>query len=301
MDILYHKRLKPVIRYIEQNYNSQLNLVQVAQMAHLSPYYFHRVFKAVSGETLADFIRRLRMEEAARLLFYNNSNVTNVAMELGFSSSQSLAKAFKKHFDLTPSDFRQCKSLGELSKLLEKSKIGRSQRNFGHAAEQSAVYANAELNKGREIMKTQFMAARSLAYVRVNGPYGENYQPAVQKLYGWAGPKGLAGGESIFIYHDNPEVTALEKCRTDICISVPEGTQVSGEIELCQLPEGVYATEREPVTEKVHYAQHWESLMGQIVETGIELDDRPCFELYYQYDPATGHGDVGFFTPVKVD
>ncbi len=60
----YHQKLKPVIRYLEQHYNTQLNLEDVARLALLSPYHFHRVFKAVTGETLNEYLRRLRLQQA---------------------------------------------------------------------------------------------------------------------------------------------------------------------------------------------------------------------------------------------
>ncbi len=99
----YHKRLLPVIRFLETNFDQPFNLEEVARMAYLSPYHFHRIFKAVVGETLNDYLRRLRMEKAANHLFYKKLSVVDVALSMGFSSSQAFAKAFKQHFGLTAS------------------------------------------------------------------------------------------------------------------------------------------------------------------------------------------------------
>ena len=80
-------------------------------------------------------------------------------------------------------------------------------------------------------MKTVEMDARTLAYIRVTGPYGEGYDAVCNRLHQWAAPRALEGGEWIFIYHDNPQVTPPAQCRTDIGVTVPVGTQGTGEVE----------------------------------------------------------------------
>ncbi|PSW06628.1 AraC family transcriptional regulator [Photobacterium lipolyticum] len=295
----YQLRLVPVIRYLEKNYNQPLNLFEVAELAHLSPFHFHRIFKAVTNETLADFIRRLKLQNAAQTLFYKNHSITRVALDYGFSSSQSLAKAFRGYYGLAPSEFKNCQTVNEFSLLLQKSKIGHVLSKQGHEATSFIGYSLPCHQQWSETMKTEVFKKRLLAYTRVTGPYGENYEPASAKLYQWAGAKGLSDGECLFIYHDNPDITPAEKCRTDICITVPDDTEVSGEIELQELPEGGYASIRGTVTEKSQYGQYWQELLGQVVESGLECDKRPCFELYHSYDCETGVADVSFYTAIK--
>lgn len=122
MRIDYQQRLAPVIRFLEKHFNEPLNLPEVAALANLSPYHFHRTFKAVQGETLADFIRRLRLEAAADDLFKSKQPVLNIALDYGFSSAQSLAKAFKQHFGVTPTAFRDCDTYQQFSELTRNSK-----------------------------------------------------------------------------------------------------------------------------------------------------------------------------------
>lgn len=300
MRINYNKRLAPVIRYLEQHFNDpKLNLPKVADLANLSPYHFHRTFKAFQGETLADYIRRLRLEAAANDLFLSKPAVLNIALEYGFSSSQSLAKAFKQHFGVTPTAFRDCENHQQFSELTRNSKIGHALRKKGYATNSSDSYTDVELKIWRTKMETQNFAATKLAYIRVNGPYGEGYEEPAGRLYQWAGIKGLAGNTCIFIYHDNPEITPADKCRTDICLMVPEHTEVPNGIELQDFPGGQYAVVRQTITEKSQYPLAWDNLMAKVVESGIENDDRPCFELYHSFDPETQHADVSFCTAVK--
>ncbi|MFN3015852.1 GyrI-like domain-containing protein [Vibrio coralliilyticus] len=299
MRVDYKKRLTPVIRYLEKHFNQPLNLPEVAALANLSPYHFHRTFKAVQGETLADYIRRLRLAAAADDLFKSKQPILNIALEYGFSSSQSLAKAFKQHYGVTPTEFRDCEDYQEFSKLARNSKIGHTLRKNGNEGESGDPYTGSEPTMWSKTMEIQKFEATKLAYVRVTGPYGEGYQEPSSRLYQWAGMKGLAENTCIFIFHDNPEITPNDKCRTDICLMVPEDTEVPGNIELQDFPGGDYAVMRQKITEPNQYSKAWDDLMSNVINSGMENDDRPCFELYHSYDPVTQHSDVSFCTAIK--
>ncbi|MCM5507966.1 GyrI-like domain-containing protein [Vibrio sp. SCSIO 43169] len=299
MRVDYKKRLTPVIRYLEKHFNQPLNLPEVAALANLSPYHFHRTFKAVQGETLADYIRRLRLAAAADDLFKSKQPILNIALEYGFSSSQSLAKAFKQHYGVTPTEFRDCENYQEFSKLARNSKIGHTLRKNGNEGESGDPYTGSEPMMWSKTMEIQKFEATKLAYIRVTGPYGEGYQEPSSRLYQWAGMKGLAENTCIFIFHDNPEITPNDKCRTDICLMVPEDTEVPGNIELQDFPGGDYAVMRQKITEPNQYSEAWDDLMSNVINSGMENDDRPCFELYHSYDPVTQHSDVSFCTAIK--
>lgn len=295
----YHLKLKPVIRYLEKNYNTQLNLEDVARIASLSPYHFHRVFKAVTNETLNDYLRRLRLQQAAQDLFYKKPAVIDVALEYGFSSSQSFAKAFRKYFNMSPTDVRSCPSVELFSIAIQNSKMGHQLSKNGNDSTDADSYTSPHTKQRRVTMERKQFEPTTLAYVRVTGPYGENYEPAIGKLYQWAGAEGVADATCIFIYHDNPELTPVDKCRTDICLMVPESVKIAGDIELQAFVGGEYATLRTTITDKQQYGPAWNDHISQIVDLGIEMDDRPCFELYHSYDAEKGITDVSFCSAIK--
>ncbi len=84
--------------------------------------------RRVVGETVAEFTRRLRLEKAAnRLLDGSGDDVTAIALECGFSSSQNFARAFRRRFDLTPTEFRS-------------RKTGHISSKQGNAASLRAIY-----------------------------------------------------------------------------------------------------------------------------------------------------------------
>jgi len=293
-------QIKEVVRYLEQHYSEPLNLEQAAKIANLSPFHFHRVFKALVGETVAEFIRRMRHEKAAQSLMFQDKSVTTVAFEFGFSSSQAMARSFKTYLGVTPSQIKECQTVESYSALMRNSKIGSILRKNRYELPDGLSYSEFKLNQsGKVEMKTENHPQRTIAYVRVVGPYGENYEPAVQKLYLWAGAKGVTG-ECLFIYHDNPDITPADKCRTDIALVVPDEIKPSNGIEVTTVPAGSYAVLRKTVEEKPQYGQFWNQLIEETVAQGIELDERPCFELYHAYDQQTGRADVSFCEAIKV-
>ncbi|WP_087017600.1 AraC family transcriptional regulator [Thaumasiovibrio subtropicus] len=296
----YHQKLLPVIRYLETHFNEPLQLEDTAAMANISPYHFHRVFKLVTGEPFAAYLRRLKMEQAVAWLLYHKRSVTDVALTLGFSSSQSFSKAFNKHFGVTPSEMRGCADLAAFYQLLGKnSKFGHLYSKDEHAPTWSLIHTDSQPPQRRINMEIQQFEKMHVAFVRVTGPYGKNYEQACGQLYQWVEMNQLPLQPAIFIYHDNPEITAPDHCRTDICTPVPEGTSASSGVEIKTLPGGKYAFTRQQVTEKAQYGEYWEALIADIVEAKLEMDDRPCFEYYHHFDPDTYTADVSFCTALK--
>src|SRR5271169_5084739 len=103
----YAQRINLVIDYLRGNLDRQVKLKEQARVACLSEFHFHRIFSAVSGETLNNFTNRLRLEKAARLLRYSDQSVTDIALDCGFSSSATFSRAFRSGYDTSPSQFRK--------------------------------------------------------------------------------------------------------------------------------------------------------------------------------------------------
>lgn len=282
----YRERLTPVLRALEQD--PDLSIEALASRACLSLYHFHRVFTAVVGEASGEMCRRLRMQRAAWQLCYTDASVTAIALGAGLGSSQAFAKAFRHHYGCTPGAFRR-----------DKGKNGHLDRKEGHAWQGALPYAEGHSSARSNTMNTVEMDARTLAYIRVTGPYGEGYDAVCHRLHQWAAPRGLEGGEWIFIYHDNPEVTPPAQCRTDIGISVPVGTLGAGEVEIQLIPAGRYAQSRYLITDRSQYGERWQEHIADIVAAGLAFGAGPCFELYHSVSNDPLRDDVSFCSSVR--
>ncbi len=103
----YTHKISLVSQYVREHLQEKLDLAQLAQVAHLSPYHFHRIFRALSGETVHSFVNRLRMEYAANRLKFTDWKIGDIASSAGFDNPETFSRAFVKHFGHPPRDFRK--------------------------------------------------------------------------------------------------------------------------------------------------------------------------------------------------
>ncbi len=306
MAALYRSRINLAVDYIERNLGRDFALEEIAAVAGFSKYHFHRIFHTFTGETLFQFIQRLRLEKGATMLLNDPAKpVTDIALECGFAGSSSFAKSFKQYFGYTATNWRD---LGHAACMSESnpgkadSKRGQQLRNAGKAVVPSNVYieyvSNTQIwryelmENVNRVVEVKELPETTLAYVRYVGPYkgdGQLFEGLFGRLFQWAGPRNLLRfpeTQIIIIYHDNPEITDEAKLRVSVSISVPVDTAVDGEIGKMVLPAGKYALARFELSSD-EYQEAWDWVYRTwLPESGYQPDDRPCFEMYHN-DPKT--------------
>ena len=128
----------------------------------------------------------------------------------------------------------------------------------------------------------------TVAYIRHRGSYSKIGE-AFGRLLRWAGPRGLFNrpdARTLAIYHDDPDVTPESKLTSSACLSVPPGTDVSGEVGLMNVPGGLFAVCHCEISED-QFHEVWNWLMADwFPSSGYQPDDRMCYELYLN-DPKT--------------
>src|SRR5579883_3000665 len=95
----YVARVNRAIDHVTRNLAEPLKLDEVAKVACFSPFHFHRIFRAVTGETLHDFVKRVRLERALYLMAHRDGpSLTEVALACGFGSSSDFSRSFRAQF-----------------------------------------------------------------------------------------------------------------------------------------------------------------------------------------------------------
>ena len=79
-------RILKVLVYIEEHLDEEMTLEKMAEIAAISPFYFHRLFHAYIGETANDYIKKLRLQKAEERLRYSDETITKIALEVGYES-----------------------------------------------------------------------------------------------------------------------------------------------------------------------------------------------------------------------
>jgi AraC family transcriptional regulator len=112
----HHERIENVQQYIREHIDEPLNRGVLASVACFSVPHLHRIFAACIGESMACYIRRVRMERAGRKLRMGAVDITEVALAAGYRTHAAFSKAFKQQFGLSPREFRKldCRTASQL-------------------------------------------------------------------------------------------------------------------------------------------------------------------------------------------
>ena len=94
--------LSKAIEYIENHLDQEISFDEAAQIACCSTYYFQRIFSYVAGISLAEYIRRRRMTQAAFELQGTNKRVLEIALKYGYASPTSFNRAFQSVHGISP-------------------------------------------------------------------------------------------------------------------------------------------------------------------------------------------------------
>ncbi|NLD47222.1 MAG: helix-turn-helix domain-containing protein [Clostridiaceae bacterium] len=94
------------LNYIENNINERISLDDISIYTGISKYYLHRMFKALTGETLIDYVQSRKLTSSINELISTNMRIIDIAMEYGFDHEQSYIRAFRKKFGYTPQKVR---------------------------------------------------------------------------------------------------------------------------------------------------------------------------------------------------
>ncbi|PFE05097.1 AraC family transcriptional regulator [Bacillus cereus] len=103
----YETQIQKAIDYIEVNVMEKQTLSNLARIAGFSEYHFHRVFQALVGDTVMEYVRKRRLARAAYQLSHTEEKILDIALEHGFQSHETFIRAFKKLFQMTPSSYRK--------------------------------------------------------------------------------------------------------------------------------------------------------------------------------------------------
>ncbi len=228
MENQYVKRINYTIDYIRANVEKDLSLNAIAKLVHFSPFHFHRIFKTLTNETLNQFVSRTRLERAATLMKTDYElHALDAALAVGYESAEGFSRAFKKHFGVSPGKW-------DRNLPLEDRKISQV---FAELPAYTAEELEAQAEFKVELMER---LEQRIAYVRVDNSYSDfdRIKAAYHQLIEWY--QSIGGNpeeETLYgMSQDDPDITRLEDCRFDWCLSIPSGVQVTGDISVRRLP-----------------------------------------------------------------
>jgi AraC family transcriptional regulator len=254
----YARRIERVADYLIDHLDGDVDLHRLAEEAHLSAYHFHRVYHGMTGETVAETVRRLRLHRAAMKLISSDIAIALLAKEAGYRSVQAFNRAFSQSYAMPPAAYREKQSRAVL-------------RTPPFQAKESDMY---------EITIKQTSPVR-VAALRHEGEY-MNIGAAFERLNIWAAGQGLLDGVVRWfgIYHDDPAATPARDLRSDACLAIPPDVTPAAGYRITATPAGRCAmlVYKGPYS-SLEKPYRW--LYGEwLPASGEEPADAPCFEEY---------------------
>ncbi len=275
--------INEALAYIYKYIDTNIALAELARLSSVSKYHFHRIFKEETGEKLFERIRAIRLQKAANLLISNRySSISEIALLCGYSSHSPFIKAFKKRFDLTPTQWKNGEYLNYSKKNLT---------------------LNEQINKDFYTLDPLIKVAkkRSCAYIRHKG-YDIRVKKTWQRLMAFAYEEKLTSTVQIGVFHDNPVITPYEDCQYVAAFEVdttfiPRNSISKFEIEesLCAIfhYEGVYGD----VTKLMVYIYNF-----WLPSSGYEAKTLPAYAIYDKNHFLDNNKDfiLDFYVPISV-
>ena len=284
----YHERILRVLTHIQAHLDTTLDLPELARVACFSSFHFHRIFAAMTGETIADHVRRLRLERAALELRAGGSPVIQVALAAGYEAHAAFTRAFKSAYGVSPADFRR--AAGPVLPLSAPSGV-----HFRPGVPPTTFNTNHLANMNLKVIIKKMKPLR-VAYLRHVGPY-EEVKPTWFDLVARLSADKQIRPRALFIGvgHDNPAVTPAAELRYDACITVDETYTPQPPVELQTLVGGDYAVAKNCPLGKIKDAFGY--LYGKwLTRSSRELQPAPGFVILLnardQVPPAKQRVDI---------
>jgi AraC family transcriptional regulator len=217
LDTQWIERITEALDLLAVRLDDPPSLQELASAAGYCQFHFHRVWRALLAETVGQTIARLRIAAAQQRLRTSEANITRVAMDGGFATPQSFARAFRRVTGLTPSEF----VAGDLPQI--------------DVADNCAATVRVELRPGCTLV----------ALRREGGAYRE-LNTLFARVWEWAQESGrLANLQGIYgLPMDDPLSVPEAQLRYDACLALGEDVDPPAPFHRVVLPSGQYASLR---------------------------------------------------------
>ena len=259
--IPYDARLRRVVHYIHDNPAGDLSLDALAEVAAMSRFHWHRIFVAMTGETCAQAVRRIRAHKAAHWLIQTDWPVSVIALRSGHRNVQSFARSFRAHFGVTPAAFRTAGVPGDfqLFRMGQKDMVEFEIRDRESVRLAALPHRGAYRDIGRAFQEVAaIFTARGL----------------------WA-----QAGPMVGVYHSDPSLVPEADLRSHAGVQVNAAFGMPDVLEEVVLPGGPHGVMLY-VGPYAGLPAAWDALYGNALPaTGRLLAERASFEVYLN-DPT---------------
>ncbi len=267
------------IEYIMQHLDEEITIEDVADYCHFSKYYFSRIFKAETGESIYAFIKRLKMEQSAlRLKIEKYRSITDIGFDYGYSPS-NYSSVFKKHHRISPAEFRK--------------RINAT--NVHHPFYTDNLTRLKAFEEYDRHISIQELDDWFVIYERYIGNYSnldKNWGEFIEKYKRYLTEDTLLIERS----YDDPSITKVEQCLYDICMTVDKNCSLDN---VTVIQGGKFAVYRFEGLIKEIFAVYQGIFIIWLPSSGYEIDDRYGLDIYREVNCEKMYVVMDICIPVK--
>ena len=280
----YRHRFAPVLDHVRANLHTELKVEDLARVAHLSPYHFHRLYSAVMGETVGELVRRVRLERAVQLMkTVPGRSLGQLALQVGFSSASDFSRSFRRRYGIAPSAWDRRVPLADYPPPAEDAECD--------PLLTAAVALPGEDPARPVTVRVETIPASTLAYVRVERPTQPgNLTRGCAALADWLRSEDVSHGGLLGLSWDQLGVTPPDQIRYDLACPVPPDTEVRRPVLIRAMPQLRVVTARARGS-LARVAHVWDHLYADwLPASRHEPYNFPAFERYIDW-PGSLDGD----------
>lgn len=269
MAVDHEKRMLRVIAHIYANPTGDLSLDALADVAAMSRFHWHRVFRAMTGETCAQAVKRVRMHRASVALVQTDMPIAEVGAMVGYPNLASFSRAFSDIYRKSPAEFRA----------------------DGRELPAPVTFRTGDPNMYDVDIRD--VPARRLAALTHKGAYPEIGR-SFQSLYAMIGSRGLFPqiGHGVAVFYDDPSSKPVEELTSHAGVTLRDGAEVPEGFEAVELGAGRAAV----LTCKGPYSglqAAWDHLFCTwLAGSGEDPRDEAPYEVYLNDPTDTAPDDL---------
>jgi AraC family transcriptional regulator len=273
----YVQSVQKAIDYIEEHLDEEIDLSSIAEEAYISVAQLYRVFYALTGHPIKDYIRKRRMSVAAIHLRNSKRTVEELAWGSGFESYHSFAKVFKKIVGLTPAAYRKADIFFSFEPIRLHEQVA-----YKEDKEQTELFP--------DIKVIRFMRDKMYAYLHISkqeaGMEKEAFRIVCEKLGAVMAERNFKPKVRIFGYNvDLPEVDGEPRYGYRVLIS--DGEEWLAESTFTEEPfiGGLYAVRKIAAAPSETVQEGWNRLLSEwLPKSTFEIGSHQYIEEFIAYN-----------------
>lgn len=271
--------INQIIDYIIEHFDENLTVEEVASHFHFSKFYFSRSFKEATGETVYEFIKRLKLDQSAiDIKLQKNKSITEIGLDYGYSAS-NYSSAFRKHHSNSPAEFRRSSNVTGMANPFYPDGFSGFDTFEGYHAK----------------IKFQELPDFLVLYERAIGNYIELKERWFLFLDRY---KPYLKADTVLLerFYDDPAITDRNVCLCDICMTIDESCRLN---QVTVVKGGRFAVYRFTGEIKDIFCTIQGIFSIWLPESGYKMEKRYGLNIYREIERETGRVVMDLCIPVK--